>query len=200
MKSRTRFRGTLLAFGLGALLAASGSQAFNFFNPGDWFDRDRDDDRYGPGPYGPPGPYGGMPPYGAYGPGFGAPGWGAPAGYPPAAPAAPAAPSQPDSRSADRIRELEERIRELESSAPPVASPGGYGTYESGYPEPPTPPTYDAPTPPTPPTYDSAPSASGTHAFQERSAPPQPPEPPQYPSGSQADPDYMTSPRFRPLQ
>lgn len=78
----------LLAAGLTAL--ATSAQAFNMFNPGDWFDNDNDrHDRYydrgyygGYGPYGwGGGPWGGGP-WGG-GPWGGGPyGWGG--GYPPA--------------------------------------------------------------------------------------------------------------------
>lgn len=52
-------------------LGMSAVQAFNFMNPGDWFDNDRHD-RYDRGYYGGYGPYGGGP----YGWGGGPYGWG----------------------------------------------------------------------------------------------------------------------------
>ena len=74
----------LLAAGLAAL--ATSAQAFNMFNPGDWFDNDNDrhnDRYYDRGYYGGYGPYGwGGGPWGPYGGGYGPYGWGG--GYPPA--------------------------------------------------------------------------------------------------------------------
>lgn len=113
----------VLALGLtqGLWVGAATAEGFgpmNMMNPNKWFgNRDNDDDYYAGRGYGHPG-------YGA--PGYGMPGYGGqPRGYgyaPPQPPQPPAAPSRSDGRSdsgdtaADRrIRELEERIRQLES-------------------------------------------------------------------------------------
>ena len=101
-------------------------------NPSRWFGSNRyyDDDYYydryygGPGyGYGGPG-YG----YGAPGYGYGFPGYGAP-GYGYAAPpqTAPSAPATGGEDSSAKIKALEERIRQLESSQPRTA-PGYDGS------------------------------------------------------------------------
>ena len=118
-------------------------------NPSKWFGnnnrRDYDDDYYYDGPgYGPPPGYGAPPPYGYGAPGgygYGAPPYGAPAyPAPPAqgysAPAVPAT-SSPNGDSQQRIRELEDRIRQLESmqqySSPPPSAPS-YSAQQPGQP------------------------------------------------------------------
>jgi hypothetical protein len=110
---------------------APASQAFKFgdmMNPGKWMggNKDYDDyDDYGPGPDGPygpgpggPAPYGGTPYGGApYGTGpVGAPGGYAPPGSYGRAPTAAAPPApQPSVDQSGRIRELEQRIDQLEA-------------------------------------------------------------------------------------
>jgi len=140
--------GTLTALGVGDLIlpvAAVAGGPFNFMNPSRWFggNRDRYDDDYyydryydGPGygygapgygygapgyGYGAPGYGYGAPGYGygAPGYGYGAPGYGVPAQPAPATPAAPSG----DGSSA-KIKALEDRIKQLESSQPRPAYEG----------------------------------------------------------------------------
>ena len=129
----------LIAAGIGSMTlsttaGASGFGPMNMMNPSKWFGGNKNrryDDYYdGPG-YG-----GGYPPpgygYGYGGPGYGGPGYGAPYGAPLqpgyTAPPAATAPDASDSGSAERIKELEERIRQLESSQrQPPMQPQGFG-------------------------------------------------------------------------
>lgn len=137
----------LMTIGLSSMTMTSVSEAGGFgpmnnmMNPSKWFggnkNRRYDDDYYDGGPgygYPPPGyGYGAPGGYGGYPGGYGAPGYGAPVqpGY--AAPAAPAAPAASDTGSADRIKELEDRIRQLESSQrQPPMPPQGYGGGQPG--------------------------------------------------------------------
>lgn len=127
------------------LIYAPVSHAFNFgnmMNPNRWMgsggDRDRYDDGYPGGPYGPPGygyPYGGYAPGPGYAaPGYAAPGYGAPMqgygmpAYPAAPTAVPVAPAT-GSGTADsaEVQALKRRVEELEAAArqqsQPVAPP-----------------------------------------------------------------------------
>lgn len=132
-----------MAFGSGMLVlpesVSAGNMFNNMMNPSKWFGskNNRYDDYYDDGYYGGPPPgYGyGAPGYGYGAPGYGAPGYGAPAygapayGAPtyaaPAAPAAVAPAPAPVDNSAERIKALEDRIRQLEASQ--KAAPPAYG-------------------------------------------------------------------------
>lgn len=124
---------------------ADGFGPMNMMNPSKWFNRNRRDydDYYDDGPgYGPPPGYGAPPAYG-----YGAPPGGgyapAPAAAYPAQPApgygAPAVSStpSPNDDAQQRIRELEERIRQLESRqqypAPNAGAPN-YGMQQPAQP------------------------------------------------------------------
>lgn len=130
-----------------ATVDAADFSPMKMMNPSKWFGgKNRDDDYYYDGP--PPGAYGpapgyGPPPYGYGAPaaGYGPAPYGAPGGYPQvqgygAAPGAAATPS-PNGDAQQRIQELEERIRQLESmqqySAPPAAG-SGYGMQQPAAP------------------------------------------------------------------
>lgn len=142
---------TLMSIGSGFLAlpdtaSAEGFGPMNMMNPGKWFGgrnrRDYDDDYYGDPGYGPPPPgYGAPPPIVAPGYGYAPPPAG---GYGYSAPAAAAPVTSPDTSSSGidaqtRIRELEDRIRQLESAQPTAASPttpsygsGGYQPSSAG--------------------------------------------------------------------
>lgn len=103
---------TIVAIGAGALflpgtVEADGFGPMNMMNPGRWFGgRDRyDDDYYGRGGYPPPPPGYGAPP----------PRYGTSAYAPPASVAPAAAAPAPDTAHQAHLRELENRIRELEA-------------------------------------------------------------------------------------
>ena len=152
-------------------------------NPSRWFDGGDnyyDNGNYYPG-YGSYGGYGAPPPSYAVPGGYGAPGYTAPGYYPyPSGPAPAYAPSASGGTSdAERIRQLEERIRQLEAERqlPPGSQMSGQ-TIPGYYQEPPPatgmrqpePPPYNAPvrvpgvqSPATPP---ALPYDSGTPVFR----------------------------------
>lgn len=112
------------------LLTSPAAEAFfgNIMNPSRWFGGDRDyhDDYYGGPGYG-PGYY--PPPMGYGAPGYAPPGYAAPAyGYAPPAYSAPA-PAKTDTGTPDEIRQLKQRIEQLEQERAASASPGQAGTY-----------------------------------------------------------------------
>jgi hypothetical protein len=121
------------------LLNSTAAEAFfgNMMNPSRWFGGDRDYDDYygdyygGPG-YG-PGYY--PPPMGYGAPGYAPPGYGAPAhGYAPPAYSAPVpapVPAKTDTATSDEIRQLKQRIEQLEQERAASAAPGQAGTYDS---------------------------------------------------------------------
>ncbi len=200
---------------------AEGSSPFNMMNPSRWFggkSREHDgyyDHRYSPydgyGPYSGP-PYSGpgySMPYGPPGaPGHGAPydfppryGYGtppAPQGYAPTRIPAPVAPQQTDDASASRIRELEERIRQLEASRqmpPQTATPSWQGTDNAAVPQTPSEPQTwqggtNMPAPPSPPSWQGSESYSQpTH---------QAPMPPPWQRSAGGNPQSVIEPSAAP--
>ena len=132
MRNKTIRNCSLAAAGLLLVNTANAFDMGNMMNPSKWMGGNKnDDDRYdyggyggGPGYGGYPGGYGGGPGYGGYGgdPGFGygMPGYGGTPGYG-TAPAYSA--PQPDSKNADEIKRLKERIRKLEETSKPAQPP-----------------------------------------------------------------------------
>lgn len=118
------------------LLNSPAAEAFfgNMMNPSRWFGGDRDyhDDYYGDyygGPGYGPGYY--PPPMGYGAPGYAPPGYAAPAyGYAPPAYSAPA-PAKADTATSDEIRQLKQRIEQLEQERAASTAPGQAGTYGS---------------------------------------------------------------------
>jgi hypothetical protein len=175
MTSKTGNRKAIVLVAAAMLTAGSGiASAFDFgnmMNPSRWMGGNRGDDYYGDGSGGPGYGYGapgygyGAPGYG-YAPRYGAPPYGAPGyGVAGSAPAytAPAQSNAPSDTSAQEIKELKQRIQELEAanarSAPPAYGGGqseyppvspGYGE-EGGYVPP---PSYSGQSP-----YQSSPSS-----------------------------------------
>lgn len=183
---------------------AASFSPMNMMNPSRWFGRgNRDDDYYGPGygevPYGAPGywapGYGHPPAYGGYGAPL------APGGYHPVYQTPPPVPAQTapaEDPSAARIKELEERIRQLESSqstqpsypqsTQPYAPAGQAWSPQGSEPYPPAEPSWSPqgsePYPPAEPSW--SPQGSDPSTSAEPSWSPQGPDP--YPSGQDWSP------------
>ena len=204
---------------------AEGSSPFNMMNPSRWFggaNRDYDDYYdYGYGPYGRYGPYSepgyGMPygppvppvhgvPHDYPPPGYGGYGYArppAPQGYAPAQipPPVPAMPQQTEDASTSRIRELEERIRQLEASrqiSPQPVMPSWQGTNSSVQTQPPSVPStwqggVDMPGP------DAPPAPSSWHGNQEYTQPAtQAPMPPPWQRSTSSEPHSASEPSMVP--
>ena len=115
------------------MLSTTTAEAFfgNMMNPSRWFGGDRDyDDYYYEGPVGPgygPGYY--APPMGYGAPGYAPPGYAAPVQR--YAPAAYSAPATTSSASSDEIRQLKQRIEQLEreqAASSDITRPATYGS------------------------------------------------------------------------
>lgn len=155
MQQISRLAGSALL--LIGMLNATAAEAFfgNMMNPSRWFGGDRDYDDYyydGPGPAYGPGYYGAPMGYGA--PGYAPPVYAAPAyGY---APPAQTAPANTNNATSDEIRQLKERIEQLEQEQ----AAGAYGSHPGSYPAatPARQHIYNAPV-----TGQSAPGGAGTY-------------------------------------
>lgn len=190
-------------------VSAEGSSPFNMMNPSRWFgggNRDYDDYYgygYGPyeryGPYGEPGygmPYGPPPPPGPpaqgapynFPPRYGYEAYGrppAPQGYAPTLHPQPTivTPQQTEDASNSRIRELEERIRQLEASRQISPQPAS-----SALPQPPTGPStwQESAEMPAPQTPSAIPSWQGSQEFTQPATQAPMPPPWQRSAGSES--------------